>query len=77
MRVRIIKPDVTLFDGDASSAQLPGVDGLFEILNNHAPIIAMLSQGQVRLHTAEGEQQFAIHAGVVRVRKNEVLVLIQ
>ena len=49
MDVKIIKPDATLYEGDARLVQLPGIDGLFEILNNHAPIISALKKGKIRI----------------------------
>ena len=51
MKVKITKPDSTLFEGDAKLIQLPGTGGLFEILNNHAPIISALKKGTLRLVT--------------------------
>ncbi len=78
MKVRIIKPDSTLFEGDATLLQLPGTNGSFELLENHAPIIASLSAGNIRLQQ-EGaqEQQFAIKAGVVKGQENDILILVQ
>ena len=38
MKLKIIKPDSTLYEGEARLVQLPGTGGLFEIMNNHAPI---------------------------------------
>lgn len=77
MNVKIIKPDTTLYDGTANLIQLPGTGGLFEIMNNHAPIIASLASGQVRIVSEEGEKLFDIKAGVVKGQKNEILILAQ
>ncbi len=77
MKVTITKPDATLYDGEASLVQLPGTDGLFEIMNNHAPIIAALKTGEIRLVEADGEQRFAIRAGVVQGQQNKVVILVQ
>lgn len=78
MNVKIIKPDTTLYDGPATLLQLPGTGGLFEILENHAPIISSLAEGRIRLQ-AEGqkEQVFDIKAGVVKGQKNDILILAQ
>ena len=40
MRIEILTPDTNIFTGEVSLVQLPGLDGLFEILDNHAPMIA-------------------------------------
>ena len=78
MNVKIIKPDATLYEGEAKLVQLPGIDGLFEILNNHAPIISALQKGKIRI--VENNDQslyFDIIAGVVKSEKNTVLLLVQ
>lgn len=77
MNVRIIKPDSTVFEGQASLLQLPGSNGLFEILENHAPIISSLASGKIRIQTDDGEKTFDIKAGVVKGQKNDILVLVQ
>ena len=45
MYLEVITPEEVLFKGEVSSVQLPGKDGLFQILNNHAPLIATLALG--------------------------------
>lgn len=78
MNVKIIKPDTTLYDGPATLLQLPGTGGLFEILENHAPIISSLAEGKIRLQAeGEKEQVFDIKAGVVKGQKNDILILAQ
>ena len=78
MKVKITKPDSTLFEGDAKLLQLPGTGGLFEILENHAPIISSLSKGTLRLITASDETKtFDIRGGVVKGQKNDILILVQ
>jgi len=78
MNVRIIKPDATLYEGPATLLQLPGTDGLFELLENHAPIISSLTAGRIRLQ-AEGEEEkvFEIKAGVVKGQQNDILIMAQ
>lgn len=75
MQVEILSPDEKLFEGEADQIQFPGQDGSFGVLNNHAPIIAGLKEGTVRLRSAEGEKTFEIKGGVVEVLKNKVIVL--
>lgn len=76
MQVEILSPDKMIFQGEAESLQLPGKDGSFGILNNHAPIIASLKSGQVTLMTNGNEQQFDVNGGVVEVLNNKVIVLL-
>ena len=77
MKVKITKPDSILYEGEASLVQLPGTGGLFEILENHAPIISALAQGTLRIVGADGEQTFDIRGGVVKGQQNDLLILVQ
>ncbi len=78
MNVRIIKPDAILYEGPARLVQLPGTGGLFEMMENHAPIISSLSAGRIRLQTAEAEEKvFDIKGGVVKGQQNDILILAQ
>ena len=78
MKVKITKPDSTVFEGEAKLLQLPGAGGLFEILQNHAPIISSLSKGTIRLVTNDDETKtFDIRGGVVKGQQNDILILVQ
>ena len=77
MKVRIISPDTTLYEGEAKLVQLPGTGGMFELLDKHATIIASLKQGTIKLQDAEGERRFDILAGVAKGQQNELLILTQ
>jgi len=76
MKVEIITPEDVVYQGEISLIQLPGIDGLFELLNNHAPMITMLSAGNVKVIDSNNETiYFSITGGVVEVLKNKILVL--
>ena len=76
MKLEIITPDKTIFTGEVQLVQLPGVDGLFEILNNHAPMIAALGQGRIKTMDNDKKlQYFEITGGMLEVFNNKVLVL--
>lgn len=76
MKIEIVTPDTTIYEGNVSLAQMPGLDGSFEILNNHAPMIAALKKGRVKLVDTKKEILFfEINGGVVEVLKNKILVL--
>lgn len=78
MKIKITKPDSSLFEGDAKLAQLPGVGGKFEILENHAPIISALTPGDIRIVLPDSsEQTFAIRGGIVKGQQNDLLILVQ
>lgn len=76
MTIEIISPEGTLFKGDVSLVQLPGKSGSFEILNNHAPMIAALKKGKIKV--IEGEKQIRyieIAGGTAKVENNAILIL--
>jgi F-type H+-transporting ATPase subunit epsilon len=78
MKVEIITPDSTVFTGDnVGLIQLPGIDGSFEVLNNHAPLISVLKKGRIKLVNKgeKTEQFFEINGGVIEVLNNKILVL--
>lgn len=75
MNVEIITPDKELFNGEASSVIVPGSDGLLGILNDHAPLISSLTNGDVKLKTSDGEKTFTVNGGVVEVLNNKVMIL--
>jgi F-type H+-transporting ATPase subunit epsilon len=53
MHLEIITPEAKVFSGEANAVQLPGNDGIFQVLNNHAPIIAALKDGVVKVDLDE------------------------
>ncbi|HPA34720.1 MAG TPA: ATP synthase F1 subunit epsilon [Chitinophagales bacterium] len=75
MTLNILTPEVNLFSGEVDSVQLPGTNGRFEILNNHAPLIASIQEGVVRIRIGNNKQEFKLKSGIVEVLKNKVSVL--
>jgi len=78
MLLEILTPDKKLFSGDVFGVQLPGIDGLFEILNKHAPLVSALGKGQVKvLMTATKTEAYTIKSGFVEVANNKTTVLVE
>ncbi len=76
MKLEIRTPNQSLFSGEVSLVQMPGIDGLFEVLEHHAPLVAALQKGVVRIQDADhNEQIFDINGGVVEVLQDKVLIL--
>ena len=76
MFLEIITPDKKLFSGEVKSIVLPGTDGKFGLLNNHAPIISSLKKGTLQVTDAtEAKQNFEIKGGVVEMLNNQVIIL--
>ena len=75
MTLEILTPDKKVYEGEVNSVTVPGAQGSFEVLNNHAPIISALEDGKVIIRGGEGERSFFIKGGVVEVINNKVVVL--
>lgn len=75
MQLDILTPEGKVFSGEADAVQLPGLDGLFQILNGHAPLIAALSSGVVKIENQGSKQTFNIKSGIVEVLHNKISVL--
>lgn len=76
LSVEIVSPDKRVFAGEAQGVQAPGVAGSFEVLYNHAPMIAAFGVGPLRVTTAAGDEIFfATSGGFLEVLDNKVTVL--
>ncbi len=90
MYLEIVSPEATLFSGDVTSIAVPGVNGEFEMLTNHAPIVSLLKAGHVKIYgditlEEEVEDKFskgddkgtwlAINSGTLEMKDNKVIVL--
>lgn len=76
MQLEIIKPEKNVFQGEATSVILPGLDGSLGILNNHAPLITTLKDGFIYVTTTDGEEkEFHVKGGTVEVLNNKLTVL--
>ncbi|MCU0429648.1 MAG: ATP synthase F1 subunit epsilon [Cytophagaceae bacterium] len=76
MILEILTPDEKVFSGEVYSVNLPGVNGLFEVLGGHAALVSNLQRGLVTVRkSAKEEQKFMIDGGLVEVSNNKVSVL--
>ncbi len=76
MLLEIITPDKKVFSGEVKLIKVPGLDGWFEVMNKHAPIISVLGHGKVKVITDTGENKFfEVDGGVVEVKDNKVILL--
>ncbi|NJB86097.1 F-type H+-transporting ATPase subunit epsilon [Lewinella marina] len=58
MKISILTPDRTIFQGNVTKVALPGTDGSFQLLDNHAPLVSSLTEGRVTMVTAAGEYSY-------------------
>jgi F-type H+-transporting ATPase subunit epsilon len=91
MKLEIITPESNVFSGEAKAVSLPGLDGIFQVLNNHAPVISALKKGRlvVELEQPLTEDQkndfialespekisISINGGVAELNQNKLIVL--
>jgi F-type H+-transporting ATPase subunit epsilon len=77
LRVRLVSPERILFDTTADAVELPAKNGYMEVLYGHAPLMAELGAGDVRLHGASdgGEQVYNVSWGFVEVLPDRVTIL--
>lgn len=76
MHLEIITPDQKVFEGEVESATFPGTKGSFQVLENHAPLISTLANGNITyVQKATAAQQVAVVGGVVEVLNNRIIVL--
>jgi F-type H+-transporting ATPase subunit epsilon len=91
MILEIVSPEATLFKGEVTSVSLPGVNGSFQVLNNHAPIVSILKKGTVKITAPDfklnkevaekfnkiNESNFTldIASGTIEMKDNKIIVL--
>ena len=90
MYLEIVTPEASIVSGEVESVTVPGVQGPFQMLNNHAAIVSLLDAGKVKFRgnptIAEGfEKQFTkektgkwvleINGGTVEMNDNKIIVL--
>ena len=78
MKLSIVSPEETLYEGEVKSVKMQGIDGKFQVLNDHAPLISALSKGDIVIEEVSGEKKsFAINSGLVELAKNEIHISAQ
>jgi F-type H+-transporting ATPase subunit epsilon len=74
--LEIVTPKRIVFKGEVTSFSAPGVDGGFQVLHSHAPMLASVKIGKVKITDLSGtEFQYSISGGFVEVRENKVILL--
>ncbi|MDP5077051.1 MAG: F0F1 ATP synthase subunit epsilon [Nonlabens sp.] len=89
MVLEIVTPEMVLFSGEVESVSVPGVNGQFQMLDNHAPVVSLLTKGSVKIFgnvqldetvatlfkKADGTTNFEISGGVIEMTGNKAIVL--
>lgn len=78
MTLEILTPDKKIFSGEVYGVQLPGISGMFEVLDQHAPIVSALKKGKLKiLKDKNASSQYNIQGGFVEVLNNKASVLVE
>ena len=90
MKLDIVTPEGSLFSGEIESIVVPGVNGAFEILNQHAPIVSILIKGDIRIKGSNiiiddavkerftvnsDEVKLVINSGTLEMKNNKIIIL--
>lgn len=76
MILEIITPEKTIYNGEVKLVQLPGKSGSFEILAHHAPMIASLKKGRIKVIENDKKTIYIeIDGGTLKVQDNKILIL--
>ncbi len=92
MILEIVSPEASLFKGEVNSISVPGKDGSFQMLNNHAPIVSLLQAGEININadkfsfskenselfTKINDQNYSLNIslGTIEMKDNKVIVLV-
>lgn len=76
LTVRVIAPDKTIWDSEADEVILPSTTGQLGILTGHAPLLAALDTGVMRVRAEKNWVPIALMGGFAEVQSNEVIILV-
>ena len=65
MKLEVITPEKKMFEGEVDAVQFPGIDGSFQVLNGHAPIISSLTKGKIKVNLANDDKDFDEFSGSI------------
>ncbi len=78
MTLEILTPEQKVFSGDVYGVQLPGIGGLFEVLDKHAPMVSALKEGRLKILKDKTQtSSYSIKSGFVEVLNNKTTVLVE
>jgi len=75
MRVTVISPESSIFDGDADAVTAPAYDGQVGILPQHAPFMTLLGRGTLTVRAGDTAHRFTVNGGFLQAVNNTVRVV--
>lgn len=76
LRVKVISPAQTYYDGPAMSVSAVNKVGPFDILADHANFFSLLSEGDIAINTGNQELRFPVTHGIIKASNNTILLFI-
>ena len=77
MNLIVLTPEKEIYNGTIRSVKVPAIGGQFEVLAKHAPIVAALEKGNIRvIDNKEQKTNFSIENGYIEVLNDEVVILV-
>jgi len=77
LHLEVIAPETVVFEGAVRLVQVPGVAGIFTILKHHAPIVARLDKGGIRIVDESGKENVIdCEGGFLECRENMITILL-
>lgn len=80
LQLKIVSPEKIIYNGEVEFIQLPGTEGDFSLLPDHAPIVASLTKGNIVYDTVRGGSEsikVSIQGGFIEVNKNIVTICVE
>lgn len=78
MTLEILTPEKKIFSGEVYGVQLPGIGGMFEVLEKHAPLVSALKAGKLKILKDKSHSAlYSIQSGFVEVLNNKTTVLVE
>lgn len=78
MQLNILSPEKKIYEGEVYGIYLPGVNGYFEILEKHAPIVTALAAGEMKILVDKNKTEFfTIDGGFLEMNNNKAIVLVE
>jgi F-type H+-transporting ATPase subunit epsilon len=75
LTVTLATPEKLVYSGEADSLVIPGQDGYFGVLPNHASMVSALSIGELKIRNNNQEYYYAIDGGFCEIARNKVIIL--
>jgi F-type H+-transporting ATPase subunit epsilon len=79
MNLHILTPERSIYEGSVYGILVPGVEGYFELLDNHAPIVAALGKGNLKVLKDKNNDSeiYSIDGGFIEMSNNKTIVLVE